>query len=309
MNNLTDTPPDDIELPDDSEGDKDFAPDFVVRKGEVQTLNTRLYQFDSFLIEKGGRLVIQERSQRWCIIEISGDCAIHGEVVARQFREGPRAVTDSTLAGQKLDHLYENSVSGGFGGRGGISNVNGAGRQGAGGEGADSSQTFGGGGGSGAGGRLMGSIRQVFDGNSAATWRGAPPANYGNGPGGDGDTRGAYCNGGLICFVVSGSFSGDGGNIDLRGEDGARGDDGAPASGSGYDWRRVGGGGGGGGAPGGEGGHLTVLCDRNDVGAYPTVLVAGGRGGAGGSGGRGGSNIGSDGTSGADGTAGLEEWP
>lgn len=255
--------------------DRDI-PDLVVEPGEIKTLSARTYNYSNIIIKQGGILQIQPGSNKWTILWVENNVTINGKIVARKFIFGSRTVSDKTPDGKQIDHTYMNAALGGTGGNGGNSRFAGHGRQG--GIGADGTNQYGGGGGSGAGIIEAGSRTRIGgNGNDAIGWRGGPMGQAGLSPGGNGGKLPSKCNGGLIFIMAKNSFDGNGGEVDLGGEDGVDGESINKCQTRGYN---EGPSGGGGGSPGGEGGHLLIVSS-NFV-SYPQVNVLGGRGGSGG---------------------------
>lgn len=275
----------------------------VIKSGETKTLSARTYQFESVKIENGGNLIIRSNSSRWCIIWVSGDVEINGEIKGTNFRRNQIAISDITPDGKKIEHKFSNVALGGSGGNGGVASQLGAGSR-SGGTGASGTSEYGGGGGSGGGIHIQGhATRLGANGNNASDFRGAiaPDGGYGN-SGGNGSRLSTYPNGALLLIYSEKTISGNG-IISLKGVNGGNGASGGRGANSNRGKR--GAGGGGGGSPGGDGGRLVLIAEKfqEDL----TIALDGGNGGSGGPAGNP-ANYATGGSKGEDGETGIVDF-
>ena len=255
-------------------------PQLIIVAGQTVNLPARTYQYSNINIQTGGKLIIDESSQTWCILFCTGNVQIHGEIIFHKFYSTRDAVNAITPNGEPLAYSFKMLNLGGNGGYGGECATSGIPTRGIGGSGSAGTLEYGGGGGAGAASRGYPNRYQA-NGSNANGNSGGRRQLATDGDGGNGEVRGQYGNGGLLFIFCQNDFDGTNGEIHLEGEDGVNGIDGIDGQSSfGAD---AGGGGGGGGAPGGEGGKFTVRTKGNYV-SYPIVYVQGGQGGKGGKG-------------------------
>ncbi len=253
-------------------------PQLNIAAGQTLNLPARTYQYSSINIQAGGKLIIDENSQTWCILYCTGNVTIHGSIVFHKFYSTIDAINSVTPNGETLTYSYRLQNLGGNGGYGGECSTSGIPNRGLGGAGANGTSTYGGGAGSGGASNGYPNMRQLNGNNANGNFGGRRQLAL-DGDGGNGGMRGQYSNGGLLYIYCQGNFDGANGEIHMEGEDGENGMNGI--DGKTYGGGRAGGGGGGGGAPGGEGGKLTIRT-RGSYLNYPIVFLQGGKGGQGG---------------------------
>lgn len=254
-------------------------PALVVKAAEVKTITAQRWEFSSVEIQSGGELRVQRNSTEPLRLIVSGPMLLHGAITYGDADSSERTITVRGENGQPLELKFTHSNKGGDG-AGGVASHHTA----PGGGGASGSNAFGGGGGEGASYWADALGQGWLRGADATGYRGAASYQRCGFAGGNGAERGAYDAGGVIVLEVSGQFDGTGGALVARGRNGRDGAPGRPGAqtggvGSYGCFNRPSGGGGG--APGGHGGYVVAHL-KGGVVEYPSVDLAGGRGGKGG---------------------------
>lgn len=247
------------------------APSLILQPGETRTLPAQRWVFQDVVVPAGARITVERSSGEPFELIVQGDMRLHGALIAREWLSEETTYTLIPPTGQPIDVAFRNLNRGGDGANGGDAG-------GRGGNGARGTPEYGGGGGGGAANATSHGAPGRVNGGDAEGYRGGRAGWTTCGrAGASGAQRGHYGNGGVIYLEVSGAFNGDGGEIDVRGEPGAAGQDGNPSP-TPHTRCFPGSGGAGGGAPGGQGG-VVVAYLHSGATLYPRVMVAGGEGG------------------------------